>query len=109
VSLRHPKLYLVVLAAFAAIGVAQASAVGRGPVVVFNNGNNPGSCGVGGFGGDYLGFGTVIINDGTVTLFNCHATLVSGTPVTATVVTRQNNCTFIFVPSGVVDVTCPRF
>jgi hypothetical protein len=78
------------------------------PVLVFNNGNNPGGCGVAGFGGQYTGFATVLISDAGVRMVNCHATLVSGTAVAQTTVIRQNSCTWVFTTSGVVDVTCPR-
>jgi len=85
-----------------------ASSEGSGPLVVFNNGNNPNSCSVVGFGGSYQGFATLIIGEDRARLLVCHASLTSGTPVSSTVVMRQDSCTWTFTPSGVVNVSCPH-
>jgi hypothetical protein len=106
--LRNFSLLIAVAAAIAALA-GSASASGDVPVVVFNTGNSTVSCGVGGYGGDYSGFATTtIIKNGDITLQNCYATLVSGTPVSRTVVLQLNGCTWVFVPAGVVAATCPR-
>src|SRR5262245_58901576 len=77
------------------------------PVLVFNHGDET-SCGVGGFGVQYLGFAATILKGDVPTLFNCHAKLVSGTPVSKTIVFTQNSCMWNSVPAGVVNVICPH-
>ena len=97
-----------------ALTVVAAASADSGPVVVFNHGNTPDNvfCDVIGAGGeDYLGFETRVVDSDGIQLLTCHAKLVSGTPVSKTIVFTQTsqNCTVVFTPAGVANVTCPNF
>lgn len=95
------RLAILMAVVASCLPLAGVAAADTSPVVVFNNGNNPGGCSVGGYGGQYAGFATVIISGAGVGMINSHAALVSGTSVSETTVVRQNSCVSVFATSGV--------
>jgi hypothetical protein len=99
-------MFLKTLALAAILAGFVIPASSAAPVTVYNQGLNSDVCGIG-FNGNYEGAGTVIFDSGgTPKFFQCHATLVSGTAVTETVVIMYDDCIVTFKPSGVADCIC---
>jgi hypothetical protein len=77
-------------------------------VTVFNPGNNPNSCVIGGFGGTYGSSGVVVFDQDGLKMYRCSGPLISGTPVSDATIIRQNGCTWVFTPGREASVTCPH-
>ena len=81
---------------------------GNSGLTIFNPGNNPDSCGIGGYGGQYSGSGMTREQDGKLLMFMCEAKLVSGTAVSQLQMSKAFGCTFMFTPGGTASVNCPQ-
>lgn len=105
--MRYLRSYVAIaIVAVALLFAATAGAAGKGSVTVIKR-----TCDVVGFGGTYSGSSKLVIKDGDVTMTQCHATLVSGTPVARTVVIHdvpQGGCNVTFTRGGRAHIVCPH-